>query len=488
MAIAKVKTKSVEWSSQSITQLAVAGALVLLSLLFIWLGITRFMLKRNMVAGLQAMDRGMQGAVDGYLSAAVSWKPTHHPARLALAKHYVDTMNEAGAEDMYRQLLEAPDFTQKPLATCGLGALYLKKAERAKDAAGMQAALKIAVDHYKSSGDLPEAKIGLAHCELVAAVRANDSAKIGALKGTFATLHKNYRNSGANITKDGLIDLYSGLGLTHAWGGGYSKDAAQYFNACYGLAPRWPLPMINRAYLEAARYRDTDINPKDLDVEKPRIDEVRSEWKMLYGQGNYGGLKEAWFQYSLATAYRFGVNGNHNAFSNYLNNLKSETEFKNRPETWRLEIGTLMRLGARSTDNLEARNNDMGRAGMQIRQFLDDEVARRTEEAWLRLRAIALVNMAVSLEQNMMYGNFPPAGEDAVNRLKDAIKIEKELKMNDGQGSYEANRNLAVMLRRLGKPEAQAAFDAAVKLAGTSPKGADDVKLLQDFFAGKIKE
>jgi hypothetical protein len=489
MAIPKVKSKSVEWSTQSLVQLGVAGALVLLSLLMGYFAIARFQLKRNLVEGLRAMDSHDEGNAIPALQSAVGWKPSHGGARLALAKMLVDAGTFDEAATHYQQLLTNPDFVEKGLAQVGLGVIALKRAEKAKDDKEFAAQIKAAQEAYKAAGGVPEAKIGLRLADLLVALRAKNGEAITKLQTAFSGLHTDIRKSGGSVTKDGLIDLYAAAGLCYAYNGGYSKEASQFFNSCYAIAPRWPLPLINKVYMEAARFRTgTDMNAKTLQETKVKYDTDKNDWDMLATGPAYAGLREAWYQFQIAHAYRFGEAGEFDSgFSNYLHNLKSKTETKNRWETWKLGMGVTMRRALRPGLSPDSRNTDIGRARIEIEAFLNDENSKRTDPDTIALKAVALCNKAVCLEQQGAYDIYPPAYMDAAKALKEALDIEKK-SLNLPDGSYETNRNLAVILKRLNDKDAETYYNAAVKLGDSSEKAREDVGRLKQYWAGTLKE
>ncbi len=489
MAIPKVKSNKVEWSTQSIVQFSVSGGLIVLSLIMGWLAIARFQLKRNLVAGLQAMDRNQEGDVEPYLQSAVGWKKSHVGARLALAKRYADSGKLDDGEALYRELLADPDLEEKGLVGVGLGVIALKRAEKEKDATQFKNRIKEAQAAYGTANHLPEGKLGIKLADLMREIRDKNADGVAKLQAAFTGLINDAKSGkSGQWTREGLIDLYAGAGMSYAYGGGYSKEAAQYFNSCYSLAPQWPLPLVNKVYLEAAYLRaGSDIPPTKLQEMKTAWDTEKNDWDSKATSPAYIALREAWFQYCIAQAYRYGSAGLIQEYRNYIHQLKSKSDLNGRYEVIKVHLGIFMHFGMRPGIDPESRNNDVMQASTEIENFLKGELSRRSEAEWVTLKALALANFAVCLEHRgvrEMNNNFH---QEAVKNLKEALEIEKK-SLGLPDGAYETNRNLAVILKRLNNAEGETYYNAAVKLGPGSDKGREDVENLKKFWAGQLKE
>src|SRR5260221_13464500 len=126
MAIPRIRAVKIEHSKESRTHLGIAGGLLLMSVIFLWLGVSRIAYRSNIVAALQAADRNHVGNIDAAIEGALKWNPSSPVPRLLMAKRLVDEDSYARAEELYKKLLEEPG-PHVAQAQVGLGVIALRK-------------------------------------------------------------------------------------------------------------------------------------------------------------------------------------------------------------------------------------------------------------------------------------------------------------------------------------------------------------------------
>src|SRR5262245_28407449 len=128
MAIEKIEgAPKVEWTTSTLIQLGVSGALVLLSFLFGWLAFSNWRFKSNLVEGYQEYDRGRADAAIKPLETSLSWRKDHTGARELLAKILCDKGKLDEARKHYGILVQQGYGV--PQVHVGLGVITLKEVE-----------------------------------------------------------------------------------------------------------------------------------------------------------------------------------------------------------------------------------------------------------------------------------------------------------------------------------------------------------------------
>src|SRR5215831_10048638 len=254
MAIEKIEgTPKIEWTTSTLIQLGVAIVLVLLSGLFGWLAFANWRFKVNLVEGYQEYDRGRPPvAIKRPLEAALSWRPSHTGARELLAKVLCDEGALEAARKHYK-MLEMQGY-KVPQVSIALGVLALKEVEPLNQPKQIEALVNEAAGYFKQAPGVPEAEIGIGHCDLVLARKLGNPGYYTRAQGTFTKIQTAMEKSKefrAQITRDGLIDYYTGLGKALASGDKFDEGARAAFMACYQYTPAWSLPMSNVLALEA---------------------------------------------------------------------------------------------------------------------------------------------------------------------------------------------------------------------------------------------
>jgi tetratricopeptide (TPR) repeat protein len=309
MAIEKVESKKTEWTKPTLLQLGVAGGIAAVSLVVAYFAFVNWRFKANLVSGYELYDQGQITGAQQDLEAAVGWKPSQPGARELLAKIYCDTGKLDKAEEQYKVLIA--QGVSEPEVRASLGVVYLKKADRAKESKDVVTWVKQAQDEFTAAGEgVPEAAIGMGHGELLLAAKLNDPKHLAEAAKFFkktreAMENREYR---AKITRDGLIDYYSGLGKVLSSGATYDPAAAVAFKVCSLYAPRWTQPRANVLALEARRFAEsTKETAESLAAVEKETTALRNDMGNMWKKSRdlEETMRDPWMMYvlSLAKAY-----------------------------------------------------------------------------------------------------------------------------------------------------------------------------------------
>src|SRR5579859_2697909 len=348
-----------EWTPAVIIQLAAAAVLVLLSFLFGWLAFANWRFKANLVEGYQEYDRGRPSSARAPLEAALSWRPEHTGARELLAKLLCDEDKLDAAELQY-QRLKAQGYTV-PQVFVGLGVIDLKKVEAVEKPKAAEALVAEASAYFKLAAGTPEAEIGLGHCELVLARKLNDPAHYAKAQAIFSKIKAvmdQKREIRAEITRDGLVDYYTGVGKALAGGDKYDEAARDAFRACYQYMPASVsvLPMANVLALEARRFASFSEGNEALVKLQPDINGLRNQTRSIWAglsrnPAEKDRLREPWLMYSLALAQAWGRAGNVNEMQSIVRDLSSVGGFEARLEPFLVEAMVRTELATANDPN-----------------------------------------------------------------------------------------------------------------------------------------
>ncbi len=469
MAIEKVKTKQLEWTPQSLIQVAVAGVLVVISLILGYASFRKFMLKRSFANALEFYDSGRIGNAVPALEEALGWNPEHHVARELLAKIKTEAGDLPKAEEEYKALYQG-EYPRKETVCVGLGVIELKRADQEFKERDAAAEWKAAEPHVKqalvwfqeakkANPQIPEAEIGRWHCELMSVRRAPGGIDPARARAVADGLEKVLKiltggaEAGKAVTREGLVDLYAGLGWCNAVQGGYSESAAKYFKACYQYAPKWVLPRINMIYIDAQRFAEGNFSHADLKGMENLIRRERNEIQTLWRTqaAVYGALEEPWFQYCLATAYAFGIRKDISTYNNLAHGLTTDQKLGTRMEPHFLSAAIQYRFATEKDLDPVSRNMYMDQLYGVLDKFRQNEQLQKNTA----VRAAVLHNLGFAKEWQGAWNKRAVEYEAAITQWKEAAKLVD---------CYETNRNLAVLYKRNNKQvEAQEFYVKAQK-------------------------
>jgi tetratricopeptide (TPR) repeat protein len=481
MAIEKIEgTPKVEWTPVVLIHLGVAILLVLLSGLFGWLAFANWRFKVNLVEGYQEYDRGRPPvAVKQPLEAALSWRPNHTGARELLAKVLCDEGALDAARKHYK-MLELQGY-KVPQVAIGLGVCALKEVEPLNQPKQIEALVNEAAGYFKQAPGVPEAEIGVGHCDLVLARKLGNPAYYTRAQATFKKIQTAMETPKfrAEITRDGLIDYYTGLGKALSSGGNqFDESARAAFLACYQYVPTWSLPMSNVLSLEARRFSAMNEPNEVLVKLSPDINALRNQARQIYNgikiREEKDSYRESWIMFSLSLGQAWGRAGNLNELSNIVRDLTSASPDRFEPQLLDAQIKT--ELAIRDDPNPALQEQYVTKTTAAFNELLQK---LPSDEANKERRARAYNNAAWTLAWRGGYLGNESLYQQAMARQIEALRLYPE--------DYVFNRNMAIILKRFRKPPSNpvAYLDKCRAAVAKDKELAEDFDKLQKYIETK---
>jgi hypothetical protein len=393
-------------------------------------------------------DAGNWGAVRPVAEEALRWRPDFSGARLLLAKMLCASGDFEAARREYERL-RSEGYVPAPVRL-GLGAVYLRLAERAADERAAAELAELARKEYQAArGVAPEAEIGLGHVELFLASRAGDSARYATARGIFdavrAALQGN-AEAARRITREGLLDFYSGLGRALAAAPAPEGDAAAAFRAAWQLSrPRASRPLGSLLAMEARRLLEAGTwTPEQAKAAEAEVTARRHEMAALW-RGNRQAqeeMKEAWLAYTLAAAAAFGRAGNAERQSQLLREVTAGG-FGDRREPYLMDALIRTEAALREDPNLAARDRRVAAAVAGYTQLLS-KLGAPTDEPGREQRARALNNLGWMEAWRGALQKSEALVLRGLGHVTEALQLRPD--------DYVYNRNAAVLLKRVRRP------------------------------------
>lgn len=473
-----------EWTPTVFIQLGVGVVLLLLSILFSWLAFSNWRFKSNLVEGYQEYDRGRPASARGPLEAALSWRQDHTGARELLAKLLCDE-DKLDAAEMQYQRLKAQGYNV-PQVNVGLGIIALKKVEAVEKPKAAEALVAEAAAFFKLAAGTPEAEIGLGHCELVLARKLNDPAhylKAQAIFTKIKTVMDAKREIRADITRDGLVDYYTGVGKALAGGDKYDEGARDAFRACFQYMPASVsvLPMANVLALEARRFATFSEGNEALVKLQPDINGLRNQTRAIWGgltrnPAEKDRLREPWLMYSLALAQAWGRAGNVNEMQSIVRDLASVGGFEARLEPFLLEAMIRTELATANDPNPGTQEGLCAKAQQTYQDLLQK---LPSDEANRERRIRTYNNLGWMLAFRGGYASSEASYLQAVQRLNEALRLAPD--------DYIVNRNMLVVLKRFRKPPfaTQPFIDKCTAAVEKDKQWAEDFDAVKKYLEAK---
>jgi len=482
MAIEKTPgAPKVEWTTSAMVSLGVAVLLVVLSLLLGWFALSNWRFKSNLLEGYQEYDRGHAANARKFMESALSWRPSHTGARQLLAKLLCDEGKLSDARTQYDRLV-GQGYTA-PQVYVGLGVLTLKEVETLDKPKAIEAMVAEASGYFKKAAGVPEAEIGQGHCELVLARKLNDPTHIAKAQAIFDKVQtamdkgKEFR---ASVTRDGLVDYYTGLGKALASTEKAEDRAAAAFRACYQYTPNWTLPMANVLAVEARRVSQSNDGNDALLKAQADLNALRTQGRALINAERDSTMKailrEQWLAYSLAVAQAWGRAGNLNELQNVVRDTQSVGGFDQRLEPSLLDAQIRGDLALKEDPSVPVQDSFVTKA---IGVYNDLIAKIPSDEANKELRATALNNLGWALAWRGGFQSSENLYTQAVGKFNEALKLAPE--------DYVVNRNLALVLKRFRKAPSDPApyVEKCRAISAAKKEWADDFEKLQKYMGTK---
>lgn len=474
MAINKIDKPKTEWTATSLILLSVSLVLGLVSVALGWFAYVNWRFEANLAEGLREFAQGRPGVARMSLKSALEYRSIDIPSRELLAKIECDEGNLSEAAKQYKIL--RLQGHRSPTVPVGLGVVALREACKLEDPKAVAAKVREAVEEFtKANGLVPEADLGLAHSELILAWKFNETARAAKAKGFFekirATMDGKPEYRGA-VTRDGLVDYYSGLGKVLASGDGYDPAATAAYRACHQYARRWLQPLSNVLIVEARRMLAIPGDKDALAVLKPSLTALKNEGSNLIRSNREAkeALGEAWFQYGLALAGAWGRAGVLPEAQPILRDLASTAGYEGRLEPGLMEALIRTELAMKDDPNGANQERSISSAVQGYGEFVQkigNDDARKEIRVW------ALNNLAWMQAWRGGYSSNVSYHTQALDRLTEALKLLPDDAL--------LNRNICIVLKRLKRPPAAWQANLEKVKAGSSSTGAQDLDALSKY-------
>lgn len=474
MAIEKVKTRKVEFTPLTIAQLAVAGGVVVVSLVFGYMAFVKWRFKDNLIGAYRTYHIGLPNAKP-YLQAAIDWNPEHPGPRELLAKILCDEDKLDEALEQYEEVLRLQPGA--PQIHAGIGVVYLKKADKAKSAAEATPLVKQAEAAFKAAGGIPEAAIGLGHCELILASKG-ETPRYPTARQMFEKIRSQMSSASyaATCTPDGLVDYYSGVARSLAGGGEYDPGATAGYRACTQVRRRWSTPLSSILAVEARRFDTGKFTPEQMAALRKPAQELLSEmaghWK---GGRGYSELKEPWLTYVLAVSSAYARAGMVSDFETFIRQVISGGGFQDRLEPFIVEASVLTELAVQEPQPSRALSYVV-QASQRYERLAT--MPRLSDEVNKAVRGIVLNNLGWTLWWQGSYNNNPSGILRGIEYLEKAAGLAPD--------DYLFNRNVAVARKRVARSSEKdwgPFLEKARKAAGEKYK--DDLAKVEQYLSPK---
>ncbi len=487
MAIAKIEQRSsTVWSRGSLMTAGAGAVLALVSLFLLWGAIQRFMVRTNYVEGVFKHDSNRRQEVKSHAEKAQSWG-RHGESKELLAKALAESNQLDAADKLYTQIASGP---RRAMGACGQGLVLLRKADAEKDPKKCAELAKKAKDRFgeakAADPGLIEAQVGSATADLIAGVRMNDGTKINAARAELSKIHKALQNSedlAKEVTREGFTDLYVGLARAHASPAKFSPEALAFAGSARRYIPGSMSLLAMELSLQAQQMAESPLSTAEIRAVKTleRLNLLRQ--RILTSQKAMEDVAEPWLALTLATASALARGGDLAGSKAMLEMAATGTRSQNSFMPAVLEAS----LALEATQAPEVTGNWIKRQtnySLAYSLFVKvNQVKELEDPSRAALRAAMLNNQAFLEEDMAAQGGGEARYENAVKLLKRALEADQQAGIPEG--SYEVLRNLAVIQKRRGKPEAADFFTAAQRTAvGRSEDWVRrDLEELQKFFS-----
>ena len=458
------KGRQFKLTPMSMIQLGAAVVCILVALVLVYVSFMRWRLKVNVVDGFRAYATNEISASKAALQNALKWDSNHTGSRELLAKILADNNDLKGAKRHYDTLLKQ-GYT-RPQIYAALGVLWLKWADAASSQGKVEQYVKTAQSQFQKAGEIPEAKIGLGHCELLLSQHEGGAGRMAAAEAHFQAVRAKMEGATASarkrITRDGLIDYYSGLGRVLASQRGYDPVAASAFRACAQLTDRWMLPHANLLSYEARRLADMTLTLKSEEAKAALAIEKRMQ--TMWRTSRRGAeLKRQWMVYALNLARAIGRSGNTEAYANLVNKVRSGTGFDKDVEPYLFDAAFKTEMVGKGHPDASLYDKFVLDAGKSYK-FLSRRLARETGDATKQARACSFNNDAWVLAYRG--AKLAGGGFSKYTQALDLFRRALQLYPDD----YVFNRNYVVIAKRLNRKPPE--YAGPLEKARAAAKGA----------------
>jgi hypothetical protein len=240
---------------------------------------------------------------------------------LATAENYYKKIRASGAESAATKV--------------GMGVIWLKRADKATAPKEVADLVGHAQAEFKGVTDIPEGEIGLAHCDLLLAVKGNDPKKMVEARAKFEALRKSMSNhaTAAKVSREGLVDYYAGLGRVLSGSDKFEelREAREAFQSCSFLVRSWEVARSNVELTEAKRWSVFKGSAAEIGAAEAETLQLRkslgSYWKDARDNRRTEAHRIPWMAFSVSYAQALGRAGVPASASTIFQDLRSSSHY-----------------------------------------------------------------------------------------------------------------------------------------------------------------
>lgn len=466
MAIQKIRKPKPEVTRKAVIFFAAGGVMLIVSIILSLQAVHRFRFKSSFRDGLRYYGSMQPGNALDALKKAIEIEPRSPWPRELLAKTQADSGSLLESEQQYRELLQLP--YDRATVHCGLGAVHLHQADQEQDPekrADLLGKARTDFDNAKKKDPAClEAQIGLAHCRLLEGLANGDETALGDAREAFTRIGQSLERLEVrkSVTREGMVDFYTGKGRLEALAADYSDAARSAFASAQAYAPRSAVAIANSVSMLAWVYETQPIPARDLAERLPKLQgEVVGRYRdLLLGQPEtYGRLKDPLMRLQLAVAAAAARVELEEPARQLLFLVRESPEYLGR-------IEPLLTEAALATDSFlrpdlsPQKRQEVTSASIQVFQSLANHETMK-KEANRKSQALVLNNLAVM--RVALGGIVQDSSELGYARahLEEAVALDAE--------SYVVNRNLAVLIHRIDPAADTTKYREGARKASAAP-------------------
>jgi hypothetical protein len=493
MAIAKMdKRPTTVWKGPSAISAGIGAGLALISLILLYSAFKTFMVRTNYKDASFKHDSNRRQEVRSAAEKARSWG-RHAESTELLAKVLVETNQLDLAEKVYTEIAGG---TRRGMGLCGLGVILLRRADAEKEAKKSADLARKAKDKFteakSAEPDLVEAQIGSATADLVVGLKLGEAAKIASAKNEFSKIHKGLASSeeaGARVTREGYMDLFVGLARSHASTSRFSPEALSFAGSARRYLPSSMGLYATELALQAQQMVENPAAPAEIRSARSyeRLTQLNRKIISTANPKAMEGVADAWFTLTLATSTALARGGDDQdkKESKDLLELAKSRRGEDSLMASITEASLALETALVPEKNWNRRQTNYAQAHGKFKSVND--IRELQDPSRALIRATMLNNQAFFEEDYGAQGGGENRYQAAVALLTKAL--DAEVAAGLPLGSYEVRRNLAVIQKRRGKPEASEHSDAAMRLAADRSEEwvKRDLEELQKYILAETK-
>jgi hypothetical protein len=313
----------------------------------------------------------------------------------------------------------------------------------------------------------------------------NDPARITSARGEFGKIHKALlasETAAEGVTREGFIDLYVGLARANASATKFSPDALGYAGSARRYLPGSMSLYAMELALKAQQMVESPPTAAEIRAAKTYEGLKQLRDRIVSSKKGMEEVVDSWSSLTLASAAALARGDDVAGCKELLGLATQSPDSEDALLAAVLEASLALEISKVPEGNPQKRQSNYSTAyGLFVRV---NSMKELQEPSRALLRAAMLNNQAFLEEDAAAQSGGDSGYQKAVTLLTKALEAEQQAGQPDG--SYEVRRNLAIIQKRRGKPDAGDHFAAAQRAAAGRSEDwvRKDLEDLVKHFAG----